>query len=512
MKTCRVALAMAMLFFGVAHSSFAACDLRIVNAGPCLADATFGIPKVGDIYGLRVGVSISGTPTQPFRIKWTLANNEYTTGYKTVGQGNGWMWLYFKWLDLDDPIPWSVTLDPDGMSGDTNLVNNSASGIFTPIPTEVPVELYSPRLMHGAVSSSLNFQPGSGTIPNLNVIFGMPTTHGAQNVISVTSPTNAHIIVTPPCGVPVVEVARTNVPASTFQDTNCFTVQLNRVRVNATLLRTNTWTGMAALSTNWTQWLAPDQRAQSTDPAIANFVQQTLPANYQTVLTPYDTARTLHRAVMRKLTYQFPPLYHDAVGVLQDGTADCGGFACLLTACLRNAGIPARAIAGFRQGTTAGHVRVEFHLPGVEWLVADPTDGYAKDTNGTYAYCFGNVQNADSFIAVDVGAAHVLPYYSISTFIQGTRLWWNGGAAYNTNTVTLYLQPNGVLRLTNAPPGLLQLYLSDVPTGGSVVLQSSTNLTDWWPIATNQASGTNLSYSFPTTNRIRSFYRANLIP
>src|ERR1039457_2867531 len=107
------------------------------------------------------------------------------------------------------------------------------------------------------------------------------------------------------------------------------------MRVNPTLLRSVSWNDINNMTTNWTQWLAPDQICQSTNKNIVNFVIQNLPTNYQSVLTPYDTARTLHKAVMKTLTYQSPPAHGDAVNVLHDKTADCGGFSSLLTASLR---------------------------------------------------------------------------------------------------------------------------------------------------------------------------------
>jgi hypothetical protein len=238
-----------------------------------------------------------------------------------------------------------------------------------------------------------------------------------------------------------------------------------------------------------------------------------LPANYQTILTPYDTARTLHRAVMKKLTYG-NRLHLDAVGVLQDGVADCGGFAALLTACLRNVGIPARCISGFREGDTVWHVRTEFHLPGVDWLVADATDGNGYDPTGSYAYDFGDVPNANSFVAVDVGDAHVLtdlPLVSFE-FIQVPNWWWNGGATFNSNMDISSLQPNGILNWTNAAKGYASFYLSDPPTEGSVVIQTSTNLTTWTPVATNSTTGSVLNYSFSNTNGVSRFYRVNIIP
>ncbi len=183
---------------------------------------------------------------------------------------------------------------------------------------------------------------------------------------------------------------------------------------------------MSALATNWTVWLAPDARCQSTNPLITSFVQSSLPANYQSTLTPYDTARTLHKAVAKALKYEEPPPAIDAVGVLEDGIGDCGGFSALLVASLRNVGIPARCISGFRQGEQIPHVRVEFHLPGTEWIVADPTDGNTNDPTGTYAYDFGVTSDGNRYVAVDAGDAHELPYNTFE-FIQIPNTYYFGG-------------------------------------------------------------------------------------
>jgi hypothetical protein len=486
------------------------CDLQIVSAGPCLADCTSGTPQVGDDYGLNVTFNVLGIPKQPFRIKWTIANVTYYYDNINLGPGSGYSWCFTWGLNLDDQIPWSVTLDPDGVSGDTNMINNTASGTFTPIPPTNSVELYSPRLMHGAEASNLYFQPGSGNIGNLWVLFGMPTTHGAQQVISVTSPTNSQTIITSPYGLPEIEVALTNFPAGTFQESNSFVVQLNSMRVNPTLLRMVTWTDLDSMTTNWTQWILPDTVCQSTNALIAGFVLQSLPTNYQATLTPYDTARTLFLAVVKKLTYQSPPPYGDAVDVLQDGVADCEGFSSLLTACLRNVGIPARTICGFWEGDSASHVRTEFHLPGVEWLVADASSCKGEDSTGTYAFDFGYTPDANNFVSTDVGSSHLV----LNNNCDGIEVdwWWTGGATFNTSSNATYLQPNGVLCLTNSTNGSCQFCLNDPPTEGSVVIQTSTNLITWSPVVTNSTIGSVLNYSFPYTNGPRRFYRANVIP
>ena len=492
----------------------AQCDLQITSAGPSLANAkqAFGTPNVGDSYSLRVNFRVVGTPTNTFRIKFQLAN---TTRYINDVTGHaGWSyWYFWDWgtFALDDTIPWSITLDPDGVSGDTNLANNVASGTFTPIPPGTAVEFYSPRIMSGFESSVLNFQPGSGTIRWIHVVAGVPTSHGAQSVLSVVGSTNSTVVLTPPYGTPLFEVDRTNIPAGPIQIGKSFAVQLSRVRVNPTVLRTVTWADMAGLSTDWTQWLAPDTQCESTNALIVSFVQQSLPANYRNTLTPYDTARTLHRAVMKALTYQ-ENSHGDAVGSLTNGIADCSGFSALLTASLRNVGIPARRIEGFNQGTTNWHFRVEFHLPGCEWLVADPTFGNGTDQTGTYAYDFGYVPSGNSFIAMDVGDVHKMSYTTFSG-IQTYGWWWSsGGATHTTNSTVAYLQPASTMCVPSVAGGSIQLCLTNAPSQGTVVLESSTNLISWSPVATNSANGNSMNYSFAITNSPKAFFRAILGP
>ncbi|MGD1020632.1 MAG: transglutaminase domain-containing protein [Verrucomicrobiia bacterium] len=399
------------LLLGAAQFARAACSLNIVSAGPCLADGTTGNPSVGDEYGLKLALKITGTPSQSFDIVFTMANISYTNTF-THGAGN-WTLYYDYLLDLDDPIPWSVVLDPAGVSGNTNPTN-TASGTFTPTPPITATDLFDPIVWNGYESYLLTFI-SNPTL--LYVVFGNPTTHGAQTVLSVNGPADAELIVTAPYSLPIFQTVFSNSSASTFSDTNNFVVQVSRTRVNPTVLRTNTWADMSSLASNWTVWLAPDARCESTNPLITSFVQTSLPTNYLSTLTPYDTARTLHKAVMKALRYEEPPPAIDAVGVLEEGIGDCGGFSALLVASLRNVGIPARCISGFRQGEQIPHVRVEFHLPGTEWIVADPTDGNTNDPTGTYAYDFGVTSDGNRYVAVDAGDAHDLSYYTYE-FIQ----------------------------------------------------------------------------------------------
>ena len=129
----------------------------------------------------------------------------------------------------------------------------------------------------------------------------------------------------------------------------------------------------------------------------------------------------------------------------------------------------------------------------------------------TYAYEFGDVPDANQYLAVDVGSSHLLLNNDFGG-IQVPNWWWSGGGTYNSYAAVSYLQPNGVVCLTNAAKGATSFYLNDAPTEGSVVVQTSTNLAAWSSLITNSANGSAIYYSFPNTNGPRRFYRVKAIP
>jgi transglutaminase-like putative cysteine protease len=274
------------------------------------------------------------------------------------------------------------------------------------------------------------------------VLLGVPTTHGEQTVLTTTAPAGSTTVITPPYNQAVYQILDTNAPTGTYTFNNSFTATLSNMRVNPTLLRKITWATMTALSATYTQWLAADAINESTDPSIATFVANALPADYRTTMTPYDAARTLHRAVMRSMTYTEPPPYDDAVSSLAAGQGDCGCYAALMVSALRSIGIPARRILGFWQGFSQSHVRVEFYMPGAGWLVADPTLGNGVDPTGTYAYFFGSDPDGNKFMAVDVGDDHVMP--DLSVVAQGLQTpnfyYWTSDSVTYSQTFYSYLQ------------------------------------------------------------------------
>jgi hypothetical protein len=463
---------------------------------------------VGDIYGLRVTVAVQGTPATPFRIKWTIANRTIYYDNIAIGPGSGYWWPMLIWMSLDGPIPWSVTLDPDNIAGDTNISNNTVSGVFEPVVPERAVELYAPRTMFGTLSTTETFRAGSGTIGLFAKAFGVPSTHGAQQAISFEPPAGGVLVTTEPYGGVICEILRPNCPAGTYTDTARFRVRTYNMRVNPALLRGATWANLAAEGPEWKMWTEPDSVSQSDSPEVAEFVARSLPEDYRTSMNPYDTARKLHMAVAKELDYLSPPIKGDALGVLTEKTADCGGFSALLVAALRHAGIPSRLVGGFWQGTSAWHYRVEFHLPGAEWIVADPTATNTEDTEGNYAYFFGQVYDGRSFVGVDVGYAHIRSY-NIYGNLQVPNWHWNGGAELVSRDGYSRLQPLSTVKATPSS-SQVTVNVEDTPTEGSMVIESSTDLKTWQAEVTEPANGGNKTFTLPKRSN-SAFYRARLV-
>ena len=243
--------------------------------------------KATQIYGIRVTFNVVGTPSAPFEVQFVVANLTNTFQFN-LNPGNGY-YAYSLWSpDLDDPIPWSVTMDPTGVSGNTNPVK-TASGVFTPIPPSNTVEYYEPRIVTGSETAVLNYTNivvNEGGYIHFFEIFGEPSSHGAQTVLSVNTPTDGVSIVTAPYGIPVLQIARTNAATGLYEDTETFTAQLNGMLVNPTNLATATWADIAAMPTNWTQWLAPDTICESTDPLIRTLFIKRSGRNFKTRSAP----------------------------------------------------------------------------------------------------------------------------------------------------------------------------------------------------------------------------------
>jgi len=145
-------------------------------------------------------------------------------------------------------------------------------------------------------------------------------------------------------------------------------------------------------------YLRSQKGIESTDPKITAFMQQAVAGE----TNPYRKARALFAAVNLYLAYvDDESLDQSALASLERKTANCAGYTNLYIAALRAAGIPARQLSGYLympakhvsnryvdQASGAvrldelAHVWVEFYLPELGWVLADPTFTYTYQSGG----------------------------------------------------------------------------------------------------------------------------------
>ncbi|NLF79708.1 MAG: hypothetical protein GX572_00785 [Clostridia bacterium] len=144
-------------------------------------------------------------------------------------------------------------------------------------------------------------------------------------------------------------------------------------------------------------YLQPENNINSQNPAIIAFAQNAVAG----ISDPYQKARALFSAVNLYLNYSNADTDQSASATLDRGSAYCQGYTNLYLACLRAVGVAARQQSGYlympQKHTTVEyidavngriklnslrHTWVEFFLPQIGWVAADPTFTYTYEMNG----------------------------------------------------------------------------------------------------------------------------------
>jgi hypothetical protein len=138
--------------------------------------------------------------------------------------------------------------------------------------------------------------------------------------------------------------------------------------------------------------------------------------------------------------------------------------------------------------------------------------------------------------SVPVGLSNVVAiaageYYSLALQVDGTVVGWGrdnygqinvpaglsnvvaiagGGAHSLALTEVVPMVPQVVLGAWSITNQVLHFQITGVPASHSVVLETSTNLTDWHDVMTNSSVGLPLEFTQPTTNFPQLFLRARV--
>lgn len=412
------AAASAQLDYSV--SSVTSCDPRGLAYTPSLRDAQ---------YFLRADINVTGTSPSAVTVRFQIADRTVEVTSTTPSGGKAVAFAGVP-CPLDGSIPWTVTLDPYGKTTDSNLSNNVASGTLTPTPPTSAIDYWGTNRL--SASQTLNVHwTGAGTVDRLLLWFGQPYTDTFQKLRSSTGPTGSTLVNLNPFGYPIYRTEFLNLSSNTGATIGQgMIVDSANVQVNATILGADPWTALADLPASVQPFLSAERTVQSTNATIANFVTANLPANYKSVEGPYAAARQLFQAVVKALAYNTNGP-GDALAALTANQGDDSGFARLYVAALRNAGIPARLVAGWEEGAIAGQSRwrswVELYLAPSGWIVADPGECDRISPNGDYAYEFGNIPDLNTRVAVSYGDTFNGDSLTCD-FMQGGFGWFWGTA------------------------------------------------------------------------------------
>ncbi len=107
------------------------------------------------------------------------------------------------------------------------------------------------------------------------------------------------------------------------------------------------------------------------DPKLKKFVKDLMPANVSLL----EKSRLLYEAILQNISPSDQEGLGFAAQVLIDRKAGAFGYANLMVACARLAGVPARLIGGVRDnGNSLGldHYWAELLIPGIGWINVDP--------------------------------------------------------------------------------------------------------------------------------------------
>jgi len=342
------------------------------------------------------GTPITPSLGQPF---WV------TVHYAADTDVDGTMTVAAPWLHLTSPVFRSyagnrqATYGPitplfDGSFNMTVSVGDSSALALnvTPGKPAVAIEYFAPQTWYGSFQSTLVFAPGAA--PKVTWAIPQPPTFGFQQA-GLTRAAAGQAVATG-----VLQILNTNTVGLQFS------ARTSSVRVNSQKL-TATFTDLKKLPSDVKPYLNAETLIESGDKTVKTFVANTLPKNFAKTTTVYEAARMLFQATVARLNYvNMNGARPSAVFALKYGYGDCGFFADLFVASARQAGIPARPITGFLEGSNEWHVWAEFYVPNAGWVPVDPSYADGLDPQGKYPLYFGVIPDLNSRVATAIGFDH----------------------------------------------------------------------------------------------------------
>jgi hypothetical protein len=141
-----------------------------------------------------------------------------------------------------------------------------------------------------------------------------------------------------------------------------------------------------------------------------------------------ENSRAFYDWIGDNISYDgYDPDDRGALFALQNKGGDCSEFSYLMVALCRAGGIPARFVEGITCGSAATglsveqHDWMEFYLPGIGWVPADPTWGRREEKRDAYF-----ARMSPDHIIVTVGDHQLMSRLKKAFHYYQYIYWWNG--------------------------------------------------------------------------------------
>ncbi len=466
-------------------------------------------PMIGEWYTLTAEFTVTGTARNAYTVGFTMADRYVSVPMADKTPGSKKLHADF-FLALDDEIPWLVEVDPfkmadaddptkswiphhfpDPVGNGGNQMRKltlqlsdsrlrlvgiaSRKGKFIPNPPPNAIDFYDP---HWLVATQGSFTTFTGSkIDRLAIMMGAPTTDSWQKRLQAVCRVqwgggDELLPLRPVEGPTMYQVFffdQHNVPKNNFSMVHQAVLEVRNQRVDASLLRAVTWAQLDATQgiDIFKTYTSPEEVIESNHPKVADYVSQTLGANYRNHMTPYDAGRKLFKAVLARTHYFYPqPGQEDkrpptAVGVIDAGLGDCGDFSMLLVALYRHIGFPSRTACGAWVGQDAGHCWCEMWYPGHGWMVSDGSIGNGACEDGSFAYYYGTCPDLNARYADMRGNTFQIGDIDAS-WLQGPSgpwLWGQISAVTDAHTAVIDVGESAAMSLVDSGNQHMQMSL-----------------------------------------------------
>ncbi len=403
--------------------SNAACQIRIISLSLCNTQGDeVTASELHPHYTLRLIWEVQGQPSAGYHVILTIANQRAV--YNFSARPGNFSAVLSAYLPIVGKIPYSAQIDPGHVTDNTLDSQSARSGVFVPKMPSTAVLYYNPKSYVGKETLNCSYTSQPNSKSQALMVMAEPSTGTFQTVTTSVAPTDAQKITSAGSNQTgwLISCSPTN-PKATLQSWHTdqlFHVECSSAAVNSKLANLVSWSDFSNLPENKRVWLKPEFNIESDSPVVRAFVQHILPADFKTTMTPYQAARTIFLAIVKKTVYVRDGQDPDTVDTLKTHTANCEGFSTVFVACMRSLGIPARALCGVLADTGERHCIAEFYLPGAGWIPADSAYAKGYDPTGTYAFFFGDDPDLNHFCVISRCTGFQIPNHSSEIMPAGS--------------------------------------------------------------------------------------------